>query len=1750
MTVSLNRAPHEEVTVKYATSNGTATDGSDYTSVNGTLTFTSGQSSAETFTVRITADTTDEADETFTVTLSDASNASISDSTGVVTITDDDAAPSLSIGDVSVAENVAGGKAKFTVALSESSGRQVTVEYDTSNGTATSGSDYTSASGTLTFTVGDLSTLPRRTVEVSVTNDSLDEPDETFTVTLSSASNASISDSTATGTITNDDNPSLSVGDVSVAENVTGGKATVTVSLSRATNEEVTVEYATSNGTATAGSDYTSASGTLTFTSGQSSAETFTVAITTDTTDEADETFTVTLSEVSDSATIDDGTGVVTITNDDNPSLSVGDVSVAESVTGGKATVTVSINRATNEEVTVEYATSNGTATAGSDYTSASGTLTFTSGQSSAETFTVAITTDTTDEADETFTVTLSEVSDSATIDDGTGVVTITNDDNPSLSVGDVSVAENVTGGKATVTVSLSRATNEEVTVEYATSNGTATAGSDYTSASGTLTFTSGQSSAETFTVAITTDTTDEADETFTVTLSDVSDSATISDGTGVVTITDDDAAPGLSIGDVSVSEDVSAGEAVFTVSLSAASGRQVTVEYATSNGTATAGSDYTSASGTLTFAAGDTSKTVEVSVTNDSVDEADEMFTVTLSSAVNVTISDSTATGTITNDDNPSLSVGDVSVAENVTGGKATVTVSLSRATNEEVTVEYATSNGTATAGSDYTSESGTLTFTSGQSSAETFTVAITTDTTDEADETFTVTLSEVSDSATIDDGTGVVTITNDDNPELSVGDVSVAENVTGGKATVTVSLSRATNEEVTVEYATSNGTATSGSDYTSASGTLTFTSGQSSAETFTVAITTDTTDEADETFTVTLSEVSDSATIDDGTGVVTITNDDNPELSVGDVSVAESVTGGNATVTVSINRATNEEVTVEYATSNGTATAGSDYTSASGTLTFTSGQSSAETFTVAITTDTTDEADETFTVTLSEVSDSATIDDGTGVVTITDDDAAPGLSIGDVSVSEDVSAGEAVFTVSLSAASGRQVTVEYATSNGTATAGSDYTSASGTLTFTSGQSSAETFTVSITADTTDEADETFTVTLSSASNASISDSTATGTITNDDNPSLSVGDVSVAENVTGGKATVTVSINRATNEEVTVEYATSNGTATAGSDYTSASGTLTFTSGQSSAETFTVAITTDTTDEADETFTVTLSEVSDSATIDDGTGVVTITNDDNPSLSVGDVSVAENVTGGKATVTVSINRATNEEVTVEYATSNGTATAGSDYTSASGTLTFTSGQSSAETFTVAITTDTTDEADETFTVTLSEVSDSATIDDGTGVVTITNDDNPSLSVGDVSVAENVTGGKATVTVSLSRATNEEVTVEYDTSNGTATSGSDYTSASGTLTFTSGQSSAETFTVSITSDTTDEADETFTVTLSEVSDSATISDGTGVVTITNDDNPSLSVGDVSVAENVTGGKATVTVSLSRATNEEVTVEYDTSNGTATSGSDYTSASGTLTFTSGQSSAETFTVSITADTTDEADETFTVTLSDVSDSATIDDGTGVVTITNDDNPSLSVGDVSVAENVTGGNATVTVSINRATNEEVTVEYATSNGTATAGSDYTSASGTLTFTSGQSSAETFTVAITTDTTDEADETFTVTLSEVSDSATIDDGTGVVTITNDDNPELSVGDVSVAESVTGGNATVTVSINRATNEEVTVEYATSNGTATAGSDYTSASGTLTFTSGQSSAETFTVAITTDTTDEADETFRCSR
>jgi chitinase len=344
----------------------------------------------------------------------------------------------------------------------------------------------------------------------------------------------------------------------------------------------------------------------------------------------------------------------------DQPQISIDDpTSIPEGDSGTKnLTFTISIDKTSGSDVTVHYATSNGTATQPADYTSTSGTATITAGQTST-TVDVPIVGDTLDENDETLHVDLTSPTGALILDNqGTGTI-IDDDGPPSASVGDTSVIEG-TGGTTTmhVPVTLSAASGKTVTVDYATSAGTAATGTDYTTTTGTLTFNPGDTS-KTIDVPIVTDSIDESDETFTVTLTNPSNT-TIADSSGTETIIDDDTTtvppvtPTLSIGDATVNPEGNSGttNATFTVTLSSASLSVVTVNYATSNGTATAPGDYTAASGTLTFSPGDTSKTVTVAVVGDTVPEPDETFTVGLSTPSGATIADGSGLGTIVDDD------------------------------------------------------------------------------------------------------------------------------------------------------------------------------------------------------------------------------------------------------------------------------------------------------------------------------------------------------------------------------------------------------------------------------------------------------------------------------------------------------------------------------------------------------------------------------------------------------------------------------------------------------------------------------------------------------------------------------------------------------------------------------------------------------------------------------------------------------------------------------------------------------------------------------------------------------------------------------------------------------------------------------------------------------------------------------------------------------------------------------------------
>jgi hypothetical protein len=439
-----------------------------------------------------------------------------------------------------------------------------------------------------------------------------------------------------------------------------------------------------------------------------------------------------------------------------------------------------------------------------------------------------------------------------------------------SLSIADANVIEAAGGTTIAFTVKWTGVKGGPApSVGYATSNGTATAASDYTAKSGTATLANAGCRCATISVSVLDDAVSEDTETFAVTLSDATN-ATIADGSAIGTIYDNEGPAALVVTDASADEN--AGPLTFSVKLTNASGTSISVAYASADGSATAGSDYTATSNTLTFNGGQTSKTVTVALTNDALSEDDETLSLNLSSPSGASIIDAQGTGTIGNDDpDPNVSIDDAIVGEgDGDAATASFTVTLSAASGQETSVAWSTSDGGALAGSDYEGASGTTTIPAGQLTG-TVDVAVIGDLTHEGDETFSVTIADPI-GLTLVDATATATITDDDPiPSVSVGDVVVSEGA--GSASLTLSLSNPSVSDVSFTWATADGTATAGSDYTSSGAGTSIAAGDTSV-TAEVPIVQDTADESAETFSVTITDVTNGTV--GAAGTVTIDDDD----------------------------------------------------------------------------------------------------------------------------------------------------------------------------------------------------------------------------------------------------------------------------------------------------------------------------------------------------------------------------------------------------------------------------------------------------------------------------------------------------------------------------------------------------------------------------------------------------------------------------------------------------------------------------------------------------------------------------------------------------------------------------------------------------------------------------------------------------------------------------------------------------------
>ena len=641
------------VSVRYATVEGTATPDNDYVAVGlTTVNFAAGETS-KTVAVSVKGDTAAEANETFSVKLSSPTGATLSDDTGLGTIMNDDAFPTLSINDVAIPEgNTGTTTATFTITRAGVTASPSSVQYATVAGSATAGTDYVAVGPvTATFAVGETS----KTVAISVKPDTVLEPDETFSVKLSSPTGGAIGDDTGLGTILNDDTVGtfLSVNDISVGEGgLANATATFTVTRSGDVAGSSSVQYATANGTATAGSDFTGAGpAAVTFASGEAT-KTVSITILTDLSTEGNETVLLNLSSPT-GATINDGQGVATIVDDDlllgllatpGPATFV---AVADTVAiegnSGTTTATFIVTRtglATGAS-SVQYATAAGTAAAAGDFVGVSPTTLNFAPLELVKTVTVNVVGDTSIEPTESFSVKLSSAS-GTTIADDTGVATIFDDDVlPGVAISDASTTEG-NAGPTTVTFTISRSgiTALPSSVQYATGAGTAAAGSDFVGAGPTtVNFGSGETT-KTFTVAVVNDTVHEGAETFSVKLSSPI-AAVLSDDTGTGTIFDDDPLPTVAVSDIVTPSGDADSWAIFSVTRAGNTTGTSSVKYATAEGTATEGTAYVGISPTtLTFAPDERFKIVTVRVKAHDV-KPDESFSLNLSSPTGVAVAD-----------------------------------------------------------------------------------------------------------------------------------------------------------------------------------------------------------------------------------------------------------------------------------------------------------------------------------------------------------------------------------------------------------------------------------------------------------------------------------------------------------------------------------------------------------------------------------------------------------------------------------------------------------------------------------------------------------------------------------------------------------------------------------------------------------------------------------------------------------------------------------------------------------------------------------------------------------------------------------------------------------------------------------------------------------------------------------------------------------------------------------------------------
>ena len=1189
----LNKAPTSDITLAY-TVGGTATSGSDYAALSGTVSVRAGARTANIL-VEIIQDTEGEYDETVVLTLVGGAGYQVG-SIGTHTLTiaaNDMPPPTVSFASASQSAGEGSGTHDVGVTLNKAPTTDITLAY-TVDGTATSGSDYTVLSGTVTVPKG----ATTANFPVTVIDDNAQEGSETVVLTLidGGAGYRVGSPGTHTLTIVDDETPAVSFTSASQSAGEGSGTRNVGVTLSPAPTTDITLVY-TVGGTATPGSDHTALSGTLSVPAGTRTT-TIPVTIIDDSAQESSETVVLTLAASKGYQVVSPSTHTLNIVDNDSPIVFFPKPSQTVQEVSGTHNVKIELDRAPTSDITISYRVAGGVGypTPDSDYVALPGTVTVPRGATTAF-IPVTIIDDTETEGQETVALDLTEgagyrlgwsrhrlhiyANDSQARAYFIGYDLLWYQGDSRIGVRGVPLIEGT--GTHNVRVQLSPLPTSDITLEYEV-GGTATLGSDFTIAnSGTLSVPAGTRIA-TIPVTVIDDTEGEFDETVVLTLIDGPDYEVWCCAHRIsLTIAASDEPRTKTMSFVNGSHVAGEGPGVHDVevTLNKAPATDITLAY-TVGGTATPGSDFTIAdSGTVSVPAGTRTATIPVTIIDDTDGEYDETVVLTLIGSAGYQVrSPGTHTLTIAANDTPTMSFASASRIAGEGSGTHDVGVRLNKAPTTDITLAY-TVDGTATSGSDYTVLSGTLSVLAGATTA-TIPVTVIDDSVHESSETVVLTLVDSAGYQAGIPGTHTLTITANDTPAVSFASASQRAGEESGTHDVGVTLNPAPNVDLTIAY-TTGGTAVPGSDYTALSGTVAVPRGATTA-TVPVAIVDDDAREGHKTVVLTLAEGSGYGVGGRGTHTLTIVDDETPAASFASASQSAGEGSGTHDVEVRLDKAPLADIMLAYTVS-GTATSGSDYTALSGTVAVPRGATTA-TIPVTILDDGVQDRGETVVLTLAAGEGYRVGSPGTHTLTIIDDDVQASFASASQSVVE--GSGTQNVGITLDRAPTADITLAY-TVGGTATPGADFTIAnSGTVTVPAGVRTA-TIPVTIVDDGVADRDETVVLTLAAGEGYRVG-SPDTHTMYIDFLPLVSFKDYfKSVEREDSGRHDIRVALTPPPPSPITLAY-TVGGTATPGADFTIAgSGTVTVPAGAATA-TIPVTIIDDTHEDSRETIVLTL--------------------------------------------------------------------------------------------------------------------------------------------------------------------------------------------------------------------------------------------------------------------------------------------------------------------------------------------------------------------------------------------------------------------------------------------------------------------------------------------------------------------------------------------------------------------------------